>query len=231
MALGNTREQSDKKLYILKIKSKVIDKETKKEIPALPHVFSVLEKVDGKWVVQDDTITSFSGDLTGIEFEKDSWNETEYHVIKLKFTDQETQEAYLLDARCSSDFRNLANSILNLDPKDTTGLRINLYKSTSKQNGKEYSNISLWQNEKHILGKYAWKDMPAVEKIKFKGQEMSDTTNLDEWTIEKLKAFAAEMGGQAPATKAPVVADKPKKAKAVKGEEVPTGISDDEIPF
>ncbi len=235
MALGNTATQSDHKLYILKIKNKTLDKDTNKEIPAIPHIFQVLEKTEGKWVVKPETTTSFNGDLVKIDFEVDEWEGTEYNVIKLKFVDNESKEDYILDARCSSDFRSLANSILALDPSDTTGLRVNLYKTTSKQNGKEYSNVSLWQGEKHIKGKYTWDEMPAVEKIKFKGKDMSDTTKLDDWTITKLKEFVAQMEGKT--AEVPAKAEKPAaktKAKAKvseEQEEVPAGMDDSVIPF
>lgn len=230
MALGNTNNmESDHKLFILKIKNKVVDNDTKKETLCMPHVFQILEKSDGKWVAKTDTITTFSGTLTKIDCEVDSWEDTEYNVIKLKFVDNEAKEDYLLDARCSSDFRSLANSILNLDPKNTANLKVSMYKTTSKTNGKEYSNVSLWQGDSHIKGKFSWDELPAVEKVKFKGKDMSDTSKLDEFIISNLKGFAAELEKAQKSNKS----DKPAapKPQVVEDQEVPTGLSDDEIPF
>ena len=226
MALGNTnRENSDHKLFILKIRTKVIEKETGKEVPAVPHVMQVLEKVEGKWVAQDETITSFSGNLAKIEFDSGEWEGSKYDIIKLKFIDDEAKEDYLLDCRTSSDFRSLANSILALDPANTADLRINLYKTTSKANGKDYSNVSLWQGETHVKGKYTWEEMPAVEKVKFKGKDMSDTSKLDEWTIGKLKEFAAQMG-PAPRKEVPQ-----KRETAGDYKDVSDDLDDSQIPF
>jgi hypothetical protein len=227
MALGNTnRENSDHKLFILKIRTKILDKDTNKEIPCVPHVMQVLEKTDGKWTAKDETITSFSGNLAKIEFDTGEWEGSEYNIIKLKFIDDEAKEDYILDCRTSSDFRSLANSILALDPSNTSGLRINLYKTTSKVNGKDYSNVSLWQGETHIKGKYTWEEMPAVEKVKFKGKDMSDTSKLDDWTIEKLKDFAGKMMGQVKVTKTTKKEDSGGSYKNVSPE-----IENEDIPF
>jgi hypothetical protein len=245
MALGNTNVQSDHKLYILKIKNKVLDKETNKEVPVVPHVFQITEKVDGKWVVKPDTIYQFSGDLTKIDFDKGEWEGSEYHIVKFLFADEETKENYLLDCRTSSDFRALANSVLALDPANTANLKVSLYKTTSKKNGKDYSNIALWQGENHIKGKYTWEEMPAIEKVKFKGKDMSDTTKVDEWVIEKLKEFAAKIGKKtkSTSTQAPVAAseksEKPATEKPAGGKKNtkktetphPGDVNDEDVPF
>lgn len=226
MALGNTNVQSDHKLYILKIKSKVIDKETNKEVPAVPHAFQVTDKVDGKWVAQPDYIYQFSGDLTKIDFDIGEWEGQEYHVVKFTFTDEEKKENYMWDARTSSDFRAFSNSLLSLDPANVDNLKISLYKTTSKKNGKDYSNIALWQGDKHIKGKYTWEEMPAVEKVKFKGKEMSDTTQVDAWVIEKLKEFAKGLK-KATKTAKPAATKTPKPTEP----EIPESDGDPEVPF
>lgn len=224
MALGSTNTQSDKKLFILKIKTKGIDPETKKEIPFMPHRFQITEKVDGQWVAQEEMIKEFTGDLTNISFEDKEYNGTPYKVIKLLFSDEETKESYLLDCRQSRDFRNIANSILNLDPQNLTNIRISFYAKASAKDGKTYSNVSVHQGKDFIKGKYSWDDMPAVKKVKFKGTEMSDTTDLDNWTIDKLTEFASQIPKSAP------------KRSAVNNQsshenEIPGDLSDDDMPF
>ena len=103
-----------------------------------------------------------------------------------------------MDCRTSRDFRNIANSLLNLDPNNLTDIRISFYPKASAKDGKTYSNVSVHQGKEFIKGKYSWDDMPAVKKVKFKGTEMSDTTELDNWTVEKLTEFAAQIPKNAP---------------------------------
>jgi hypothetical protein len=199
MALGNTTVQSDNKLVILKIKTKTIDKDTKKEIPAIPHVFQTTEKIDGKWVASENYIYRFSGDLTKIDFEVGEWEGTTYDKIKFMFVDSEAKEQYLLEMRGGGNFRALANSILNLDPANTEGLSVSLYKTHSDKTNKDYSNIALFQGAKGekgalVKGKFAWSEMPAVEKVTFKGKQISDDSLVNSWIIEKLKEFAAKLG-------------------------------------
>lgn len=225
MAIGSDYTESDNKLFIVKIKTKTIDKETGKDVPALPHVLQILEKVEGKWIAQEKYQNQFSGDLTKIEFGEGEWEGSKYQIIKLKFEDHEAKESYLLDCRTSSDFRSLANSILSLDPKNLTGLKVRTYKKKGKTGDKEYSNIGLYQNDEFVKGKYSWEEMPPVQKIKFKGKDMSDTQELDSWTIEKLKEFAAQMNPVPKAAKAP------KKESVGDYHDVSQDLESSEIPF
>jgi len=231
MALGNTTVQSDNKLVILKIKTKTIDEATQKEIPAIPHVFQTSEKVDGKWVANKNYIYRFSGDLTKIEFDTGEWEGSKYDIIKLMFIDDEAKEQYLLDLRTGGNFRALANSILALDPTDTTGLSVSLYKTHSDKTNKDYSNIALFQGPKGekgalVKGKYKWEEMHAVEKVACKGKMNSDDTKVNAWMIEKLKEWATQIGKKSKATSSPAVqteASKPsdKTAKKTKKNETP----------
>ncbi len=248
MALGSTNVQSDNKLVILKIKTKTIDKETKKEIPAIPHVFQVTEKVDGKWVANDDYIYRFNGDLTKVDFDTGEWEGSTYDIIKLMFVDTDAKEQYLLDLRTGGNFRALANSILALDPANTTGLSVSLYKTHSDKTNKDYSNIALFQGPKGekgalVKGKYKWEEMPAVEKVAFKGKMNSDDTKVNAWMIEKLKEWAAQIGKKSKAIPSPAAQtevgkpnDKTTK-KAKKNEapppapEVDDSDSNSDIPF
>jgi hypothetical protein len=235
MALGNTNIQSDHKLIVLKIKNKIIDKETGKEAPAVPHVFEVNTKVDGKWVAQDKYETKVSGRLSKIEFDKKEWDGNEYHVIKLFICDDEAKEDYLLDLRTTSDFRNLANSLLNLE--DTSKISISLYKTTAKKNGKDYSNISLWAGNTLVKGKFQWSDLPKIEEIKDrKGTVIKrDTSEVDEFFVEKLKEFAKTLGGKKASGKTEVKADtKPNKttnADKLQNQDPKTENIDEDVPF
>jgi hypothetical protein len=248
MALGNTTVQSDNKLVILKIKTKTIDKDTKKEIPAVPHVFQTTEKIDGKWVASENYIYRFSGDLTKIDFEVGEWEGTTYDKIKFMFADSDAKEQYLLEMRGGGNFRALGNSILNLDPANTEGLSVSLYKTHSDTTNKDYSNIALFQGPKGqkgglVKGKYPWSEMPAVEKVLFKGKMNSDDTKVNAWMVEKLKEFAAKIGKKvsapktvtenpapAPTTKATDKKTSKKNAPAP-APEVQQEINDEDVPF
>lgn len=196
MPLGNTNTQSNKKLYILKIKTKVLDAESGKELPVVPHVFQVTEKVDGKWIARPELINQFKGDLTKIDFDKGEWDGSEYDIVKLYFNDEENQETYLWDSKANSDFRAAANSILSLDPSDTSDITISTYKTTSKKNGKDYSNVGVFQGKTHIKGRFSWDELPKPDDILDKKGNLvkRDTSELDEFVISHLKEFAAQMG-------------------------------------
>jgi hypothetical protein len=61
--------------------------------------------------------------------------------------------------------------------------------------------------------------MPAVVKTVFKGKELSDTSELDAWTINKLTEFAAKL------PKSRSAPNKPEQGQAV------TAGGDDEDPL
>jgi len=232
MALGNTNNtQSDHELVILKIKNKIIDKETGKEVPAIPHVFEVSKKVNGKWTKQDKYETQVSGRLAKIDFDTGEWEGNEYNIIKLILEDEEVKQNFLLDLRATSDFRNLANSLLNLE--DFSDVRISLYKTHSDKHNKDFSNIAVWSNDKHIKGKFEWKDLPAVEEIKDKRGTVikRDTQEVDTFFIEKLKELSKTIGGKPPVKKS--VTKAPAKSKVT---EVEGGVNGDapvneDLPF
>lgn len=225
MAIGSTYEKSDYKPHVFKIKSKIVDEKTKKDIPCVPHLFQILEKKGENWEAREKYETEVSGDLKKIICEKKVWEGTEYHVIKITLEDHDLKESYMLDLRANGDFRNLANSILALDPSDVTGLKIKFYSKKSEKDGKEYSNIGLYKDGKFTKGKYAWSEMPEIIKIPFKGKTQSDTTNVDNWVVDKLAEFAKQI---TPAAK-PVS----EKSQVVEDHGVPAEMDEDDsnIPF
>jgi hypothetical protein len=196
MALGKTNQNDGSKLLVLRIKNKTKDMATGKEIPLMPNLFEISEKIDGKWKVRPEMESRVAGDLTKIEFSKDEYEGTPYKILKLFLTDKEAGETYLIDARYTKNSRDLMNAILSLESYEN--LSISLYKKEGKDK-KEYSNIALWQGSNLIKGKYSLAEIPPPEEIKdSKGNlVMRKFDEIDEWFEGKLKGIAKNINGKA----------------------------------
>lgn len=195
MALGKTESKNNNKLLVLRIKNKVKDEKTGKDIPIIPNLFEITEKIDNKWVTRPKMENNVSGTLTKIEVEDDEYEGNPYKKFKFFLSDNDTKETYLLDLRSTMLSRNLFNSILALTEFDK--LSISLYKKEGKDK-QEYANIALRQNGELIKGKYSLVDLPQPEEIKnSKGVVIKrDFAEVDNWYAEKLTELANKIGGK-----------------------------------
>lgn len=184
MALGNTNQQSNRKLLILKLKSK-----DENDVSLVPNMFQISEKVGDKWVARPELEARVSGNLTKVELGEGEWNKKKYGTVKLFLEDAATDELYLLDLRYNSLSRNLFNSLSALESFDN--LSVSNYKSKSKKDDKEYANISLWQGDKMVKGKVALDALPKPEVITNKAGEViqRDYAEVDTFYKTQLEAL------------------------------------------
>lgn len=194
MALGNHNQQSNRKLLILKLKSK-----DENDVPMVPNMFQVSEKVDDKWVARPELVDRVSGKLAKVELGEGEWNKKKYGTVKLYLEDGD--ECYLLDLRYNSLSRNLFNSLAALEAFDN--LSISNYRSKSKKDGKEYAAISLWQGDKMIKGKVELTALPQPDVIKNKAGEVvqRDYTEVDAFYKTQLEALVPKVAAAASAAK------------------------------
>lgn len=200
--LGSNK--TNNKVYFLKITTKDKDKKS-----VAPH-FAVSEKVGDKWEVTKE-VKDVSGNLTGVTIEKKTWEEQEYDVIKFALEDTDTQETYVLDLRQNLLARSIFNSFLNL--KTFNNIEVGLY--TKKGEG-SYPAVSVKQNGERVSWAYELDQLPKIEKVKVGKKEVVDSTELDEFFINKLKELGARVknGPKAETPKAEAAPAKKAKAKA-----------------
>lgn len=200
--LGSNKSNNNK-VYFLKITTKDKDKKN-----VAPH-FAVSEKVGDKWEVTKE-VKDVSGNLTGVTIEKKTWEDQEYDVIKLALEDTETQETYVLDLRQNLLSRSIFNSFLNLKTFDN--IEVGLY--TKKGEG-AYPAVSVKQNGERVSWAFELDKLPKIEKVKVGKKEVVDSTELDEFYLERLKELAVKVKSGANQTSTSEASPKP-KAKAKK---------------
>lgn len=190
MAFGANEPKNNKKAYAFKIKLKEV---------AFPY-FEVKERDENdKWVVREDDkkVTFLSGSLISVEVKENKVMiaGTEEVIKSVNLTLDGGDEIYFLTVNTNSVGRNLMNSLLSLETYEN--LTISLYKSKPKEEGGiSYSSIALRQNDELVMSKYRYTDLPAPEKVKFKGKTQNDFTEADDFLraeIEKISAKVKEL--------------------------------------
>ena len=221
MALGKKNYVNDGKFYILRLVNKQKDPTTGKDVPLEPNQFLVNERLGEKQYSVIGHEKAVNGDLVQIKLEKDEYEGKPYDKVRLTLKDESNKETYLLDLRMTQLTRNLFNSLLALT--SFKGLSISTYLKEGKD-GKKYSNISLWQNNELVKGKFAWEEWPKVEELKnSKGIVQSrDFTAVDDFFVSHLSELAKKVNK----------AEKPAQPAKDNTAEVPAATVDDsEIPF
>ena len=217
MAL-TSNNQNQGKLYILKPRGK--DKEGN---PTKYH-FEITEKVENVYKVTGET-NNITGDLVSVSAKKGEWEGNAFYEAKLTLEDNTANppERYILDLRLSLAVRSLINGVLNL--KSGKNIQIGAYDTKPKEaGGRSYPALSLRQNDVRVDWLFKTEDLPAVEKVNFKGKEMTDTTNVDEFYLTKLNEFSEVVKGWR------LVSQSEPKA-ADKGVEKSESAKNDDIPF
>ena len=198
MAFGRKSAIPAGKLFVVRIKTK--DEDDKELLPAVFQI-SQKDEATAKWTKIDKTEQTISGDLFKVEIGKGEWDGKPYKTVKLYLNDSDLNENYLIDLRYMSLSRNLFNALLNL--KTYKGISVSLYKSKGKpkdgQPAKEYSNISVWQNDQLIKTKYKSDEMPKADEITNKKGEViqRDYTELNDFLENELKTLAENVSAAA----------------------------------
>lgn len=193
MSLGKKSNLPEGELMYLRIKTK--DQDDKEVIPA---VFTVSKKnqESNKWETVPKTESAVSGDLFRIDLGKGVYQEKEYKTVKIYLRDNKENEIYVLDLRYNLLSRNLFNSLVNLT--SFNGISISLYKTKGKKpenKDKEFSAISIWQDDAIVKGKFRSEEMPKAEEVKnSKGVVLQrDFSALDDFLEKELAELKVKL--------------------------------------
>ena len=218
MAFGkgsNRTNNNVKNVFSFKIKVK--------DLPA-PH-FEVKKKEGDKWVVQAEPATRVSGNITAIQVKE---NRYQNEVIRsVGITLQDGEDLYFVDLSLNSVGRSIMNNLCSL--KTFENVEISLYQSKPKEEGgKTYASGGVTQNDTRVTWFYSLDQLPKVIKVPFKGKEITDTTNIDNFFLEKMtelgKAVKASHG-------APVAPEQPTTSAPKQTQQKAETADDEEVPF
>jgi hypothetical protein len=220
--IGSQNEYNGKIFYVKAV--------TKEEDAQCEPYFAFKQKVDGEYkVVQKDK--GFSGALEKVETYEREWKGVKSTNVKVTVVDND--EKYVWDAPFSILSRSVFNTLLGLESYENLKFTIYLTKPNAAKAGARYPQISVWQNDQLVKWKYELSELPAIKKVRVKGQDMSDTEDIDNFFIKALnEKFSGSIKASAPAKKAESPAPAPKKT--TKGKPQPTEDDSDpysEIPF
>jgi hypothetical protein len=254
MAFGKRNSGIGGKLLVFRLKSKDAN-----DAVLVPNKFQISvppEVEGGEWTTKPDYEQEFEGDLIKVDFDEGEYEGKTYDIVRLYFKDSAGEYTYLFDGRLSSVSRSLYLALANLQTFD--GIRISLYAKPDAE-GKQWTNVSVWQGDTMIKSALDWKTLPKPDIVKNKKGEIisRDYTDLDEIVKAELVKLAERVeaaqknGGKknaaapAPSVPAqeqedsapnskPVTAGKADKkaGKAGKANPAPTPeVLDEDVPF
>jgi hypothetical protein len=186
--LGNNNAMSGK-LFSLKIK-------TKEDGKKIDPCFVISEKIDDKWVHGTKKCTQVAGTIRKIVHGQYEWEGELVDTVTLYLEDKEADdgngEIYKIDFSYNILSKSVFNSLLGI--KDMSGVvTISLYKNKSG-----YPAASVKLNDEKVDWAYRLEDLPEAPKVKFKGKEMTDYTEVDAFfrnaLKEKFSSFSSTKG-------------------------------------
>lgn len=210
MALSKGQGQNNGPLIFLNPRSK--NSEGEKVSP----YFEVAKVIDGKIQKTDETATNVQGNLIKIEFKEREFKGTVNKHVVLYLRDNSANETYSLDLTYKLPTRSLFNSIINL--KTFENLSISYYESN-----KGFETFYLRQNDERVNWKYKLEEQPAPTSVTFKGKQMNDYTELDQFFGKELVEIAQKLSGKVTSEK-PVESNKQVENKKIEN-------LDEDVPF
>lgn len=154
-----------------------------------PH-FEVAKLVGEKIEKTAETATEISGNLIKVKVEDREIKGVKNKYASLYLKDNERKELYILNLSFRIDSRSLFNGLVNLDD-----LFDNITISTYA-NKKGYSSFSLKQNGTRVNWKYNMEELPQPESVMFKGKEMKDYSNVDDFLAKELNQLQERLSGK-----------------------------------
>jgi len=224
MPIGNpNRSDSNKKMIFVTVITK--DENDMDVKPYFSFKAGIGEDKDGKKQYEEIAKdNAFSGTLVKVEpYEKEIKSKgIKQPRVKVLFEDEDS--VYYMDLSYTILSRSFFNSLLSLN--STEDLSLSIYQTKPNDKNKVYPQMSLRQGsakDNMVRWLYDRSELPEIKKVKVKGQEMSDTEDVDNFFRDKLSEKFAEiskLGGSAPAPKA-------KKESKVSDE----SLTDSDLPF
>lgn len=216
MAYGSA-QSGNKKFFNFKIVTKETVDGKEQNVPV--H-FQVDTKENGEYVISAEKPVFVAGNLTKIKLGSFEWKGEDVNTVQIYLEDGD--EIYNVDLRYNLVARNIFNSLLSLESFEN--VRFELY--TNKLG---YSAVSVKQNGEKVDWKFNLADLPPIVKHKVGKKEVIDSSDLDNFFLEKLTELAEKVNGAPkPENKDRPVEDGP----SVGGEKTPdSSVEDDDIPF
>ena len=192
MALGKQNDNyTQGNLLILRPITQDVNKQ------AIPATFQVEKKVDGDYVVQDETVSSVTGDLFRLETYVNDWvdDKTKKKMVskgfKVFMKDEEANEAYIVDCRLNNLTRGLLNKLLGLDT--TKNVTLSVFRGKTG-----FNNSSVKVGEERVSWKFDPKtELPEPILIKHPVTDeilSRDPSKLDEFLLNAANEFALSHG-------------------------------------
>lgn len=188
-----------------------------KDLPA-PHFEVMTKKDESSKPEQIDTATRVSGDLIGIRHKE--FTHQNKVISSVTATLKDGNDVYFVSIPYTYLGRNILNSLCNLTAFES--VEISVYKGKPKEPGKEGFNSSAVRRLGELVyGKYEYKDLPPIPKVKVGGNTFGDSSAID----ALFKKEVTELDTRIRA-KAPVVAGVGPETEAAHEDE-----TDSSIPF
>jgi len=158
--------------------------------------FQVEKKVDGDYVVQDETVSSVTGDIFRLETYVNDWvdEKTKKKMVskgfKVYMRDLDQNEAYILDCRLNNLTRGLLNKLLGLDT--TKNVTLSVFRGKTG-----FNNSSVKVDDERVSWKFDPKDLPQPILIKHPVTDevlSRDPSELDKFLLDAANEFALSHG-------------------------------------
>lgn len=164
-----------------------------------PHFTIARKNENGEIERTNESCTNVTGRLLRPRLYTRTWNEQEVKAVSLFIRDDATAETYCLDMTYRISTRQLFNALISLETVDD--IAISIYENKSG-----YEAMTLRQNDQLVPWKYDGRkgEIPEPEKVKFKGKEIRDYTETDNFFERELTEWADRVFGPGKAKPAPV---------------------------
>lgn len=155
-----------------------------KDLPA-PQ-FSVQTK-DGDNYIDLAPVSRITGDLIAVRLKEGKYQNKIIRSVTATIKDK--NEVYFVAIPYTYLGRNIMNSLLGL--KSFSGLELSVYKGKPKTEGKPgFSSSALRQNSELVFGKYEYKDLPKITKVKVNGEEIGDTAEINAFFGKEIESLS-----------------------------------------
>ena len=198
MAIGNKNAVSNKNTFSVRTIVKDADKK-----PIDPY-FSFVQKIDGKYTEVQQS-KSFDGVLVGVTTKIEEYQGNPIKKVTLKIEDD--TDAYYLDFSYTILSRSVFNCLLSVNIGQH--LKFSLYQTKPNDKGQRFPQISLWlpvdgsDKDELVRWKHGVDALPKVKKVRVKGQDISDTEDIDNFFEAALQEhFSGKRSAPAPKTPA-----------------------------
>jgi hypothetical protein len=185
MSFGNGRNRTvnpNQVQYAFKIKVKDL---------SAPQ-FEVRKREGEEWnlVKTSEPTRTVTGNVVAVEAK-----EGEYQGQKILSTSvvmEDGDDLYFVTIPMNNVGRAIINKLLTLTTHDQLqNVSISVYQSKPKTEGaKTYAQGTVQVNNEKVEWKFDNEDLPEIKKVPFKGQLISDTTDIDNFFFGEIKAYS-----------------------------------------